>query len=224
MFNLVLKDLLIQKKNFSNVTLFILSSFALVLIIQFFGASATNIITPFFFANTFLIYGCGFGEKNDVDIMINSLPVGRKDVVFSKYLSALVFFIIGIAITIVFSSIFKLSGFSHINRFINLQDIELSYVSIVVYSAIYLPIYMWLGYLKSQFFNNILNMCMLLCLLLIVMGATLIDNGTARKSIMNFVSVPYFQLYMFLACICFSTILIVISIFVSLKIYLNRNL
>lgn len=222
MLNLVLKDFLVQERSLKDIIISILLTFLLIFIFQFLGATCTYIVTPVLFIISFIIYSCGFGEKNDIDIMINSLPVSRKDIVFSKYLSIFVFFVIGIAITIIFSTMLKLSGLSHINRFINLQDIIISYIFTVVYSSIYLPIYLWLGYLKSQSINRILNFCIFICLICIVVVATVIDNGTARKSIMDFVF--NFKLFMFISCICFSIILIFISIVTSLKLYLNRDL
>ena len=123
MFNLVFKDLLMNIRDLKYLIQSVLGIFIYLLVLQFFGSTAIYIIGPFLFANIYIISGCGFGEKDEVDIMFNSLPVNRKNVVFSKYLSTLIFIIMGLVITIVFSSIFKLSGFSHINRFINLRDI-----------------------------------------------------------------------------------------------------
>jgi len=221
MYNLVLKDLIIQKKSVKNFSVSLIFS---MVFIQFFGASSIYIITPVFFAISFIANGCGFGEKNDVDRMIGSFPVSRKEIVFSKYLSALILFIIAIVITVVFATITKLSGLSNINRFMNLQDIMIAFVFTVFYNAIYLPVYLWLGNLKSQLINTILNFCIAICLIVTVVIVSIIDNGTAKDSIMNFVSMPNFQLFVFISCICFSIILSSISIGISLKIYLSKDL
>ena len=224
MFNLVLKDILIQKKSFKELIIAIILNFICTLILQFFGAASVYILTPSIFTISFIASSCGFGEKNDVDKMISSLPVNRKEIVFSKYLSAFVFLVIGLVITLVFATIIKLSGLSHINRFMNLEDIIIAFVFTVVYSSIYLPVYLWLGYLKSQWINKILNYLIFICLLVTDVVVTVIDNGTAKESLMNFVFLPNFQLYMFISCLCFSIILIFISLVISLNIYFNKEL
>ncbi|MBW9144558.1 ABC-2 transporter permease [Clostridium sp. CM027] len=224
MVNLVLKDILMQKKSTKDLMIAILLNFTIICILQFLGAASVYILTPSIFANSLITSSCGFGERNDVDRMINSLPVSRKEIVISKYLSSFVFLIIGIAITILFASIIKFSGLSHINRFMNLTDIIIVSIFTVVYSSVYLPIYLWLGYLKSQLINKVLNYFIFICLTITVVIVTLIDNATAKDSLMNFVILPNFELYMVISFLCSSIILISISIFTSLKIYINKDL
>lgn len=224
MFNLVLKDILMQKKSTKDLMIAILLNFIIICILQFLGAASVYILTPSIFAISLITSSCGFGERNDVDRMINSLPVNRKEIVISKYLSSFIFLIIGIVITIIFASIIKFSGLSHINRFMNLTDIIIVSIFTVVYSCVYLPIYLWLGYLKSQLINKVLNYFIFICVTITVGIVTLIDNGTAKDSLMNFVILPNFELYMVMSFLCCSIILISISIFTSLKIYINKDL
>ncbi|MBZ9607967.1 ABC-2 transporter permease [Clostridium estertheticum] len=143
MFNLVVKDILMQKKGTKDLMIAILLNFTIICILQFLGVASIYILTPSIFANSLITSSCGFGKKNDVDRMINSLPVSRKEIVISRYLSSFVFLIIGIAITILFASIIKFSGLSHINRFMNLTDIIIISIFTVVYISVYLPIYIW---------------------------------------------------------------------------------
>ncbi|MCB2361143.1 ABC-2 transporter permease [Clostridium estertheticum] len=224
MVNLVLKDILMQKKSTKDLMIAILLNFTIICILQFLGAASVYILTPAIFAISLITSSCGFGERNDVDRMINSLPVSRKEIVISKYLSSFVFLIIGIAITILFTSIIKFSGLSHINRFMNLTDIIIVSIFTVVYICVYLPIYLWLGYLKSQLISKVLNYFIFICLIIIVVMVTLIDNGTAKDSLMNFVILPNFELYMVISFLCCSIILISISIFTSFKVYINKDL
>lgn len=223
MFNLVLKDLLIQKKSSKDFIIEFIVDFTFILILQFFGASCIYIITPVIFTISFITKSCGFGEKNDVDRMIGSLPVSRKEVVFSKYVSAFIFFICGVAITALFCGIIKLFGFSNISRFMNLQDIMIACIFTIIYSCLYLPICLWIGYSKSQQINNILFFSMFIGLVFAVILVDVIDNGTANYYIMNFISLPNFKLYTFISFICFSSVLIFTSISASLKFYLNRD-
>ncbi|MBX4261899.1 ABC-2 transporter permease [Clostridium estertheticum] len=224
MVNLVLKDILMQKKSTKDLIIAILLNFSIICILQFLGAASVYILTPSIFAISLITSSCGFGEKNDVDRMINSLPVSRKEIVISKYLSSFVFLIIGIAITVLFSYIIKFSELSHINRFMNLTDIIIVSIFTVVYISVYLPIYLWLGYIKSQLINKVLNYFIFICLIITVVMVTLIDNGNAKDALMNFVILPNFELYMVISFLCCSIILISISIFTSFKVYINKDL
>lgn len=221
MYNLVLKDLLIQKKISKDL---IVSVIFFMFIFQFLGATCIYVITPYVFTNSFITTSCGYGEKNDVDRMLSSLPVSRVEMVFSKYLSIFIFVILGIAITAVFAAIDKLSGLSNINRFMNLDDITIAFVFNAFFSSIYIPIYICRGYLKSQWVSKSLNYFIFLCLVIIVVILTLVGDGTAKESIMNFMYLPNIQLFMFIIGLCFSIILVLISIVISMKLYLNRDL
>lgn len=221
MFNLVLKDFFIMKRNLiKQVILWVIY----IIILQFFGAAATYIVIPYLVTSSVVMSSCGFGEKNDVDVMFNSLPVNRKEIVFGKYLSVLNFFIISSVINAVLCAVIKLSEFSNINRFINLEDIVICFVFISVYSSIYIPVYLWLGYFKSKIINEILTTFMFFALIIVIMLVTFIDNGTAAKSIMHFVLMPNFKLLMYVLSLIFSVVMIFLSIVISLKVYANREL
>ncbi|MCB2347374.1 hypothetical protein [Clostridium estertheticum] len=88
----------------------------------------------------------------------------------------------------------------------------------IVYSALYLRIYLWLGYLKSQLINKILNYFIFICLIITVVMVTLIDNDAARDSLMNFVILPNFAL------ICILLIILYTSVNISIKCYENKDL
>jgi len=221
MFNLVLKDLFIMKRDLiKQAILWIIY----IIILQFFGATATYIVIPYLVTSSVIMCSCGFGERNDVDVMLNSLPVNRKEIVFGKYLSVLNFFIISFVINVVLCTVIKLSGFSNINRFVNLEDIVICFVFISVYSSIYILLYLWLGYFKSKIINEILTTFMFLSLIIVVMLVTIINNGTAVKSIMDFVLMPNFKLFMCILSLIFSCVMIFLSMVISLKVYANREL
>ncbi|NRT74875.1 MULTISPECIES: ABC-2 transporter permease [Clostridium] len=221
MFNLVLKDIIIQKKNLQNI---ILTVIFCMFILQFIGQTCIYVMVPYFFTNVFIISSCGYGEKNDVDRMFISLPVNRKEMIVSKYLSTIIFFIMGIAITFLFTAIDKLSGLSSINRFMNLNDITIAWIFNALYSSIYIPIYLCRGYLKSQWVSKILNYFVFICLVSITLIISFVEDGTAKESVVNFISLPNFQLIMFIIGLSFSLILILISIVISFKLYMNMDL
>lgn len=220
MYNLVLKDFKIQKKYLKELIFNIVLTF---LVIQFFSAGATYSMVPFMIAISFIFYGCGFGEKNDTDIMLVSLPVDRKDIVISKYISSIIFLIASIAITILLGSIIKLFSFSSLKRIMNFQDIVFCTFSTIAYISIYLPLYFKFGYIKSQRNSGIIIVCILTFQFVIVMASGLISNGTARKFIMELVKYPHFNLIISALGIILSFLLLFISIIISVKIYISRD-
>ena len=221
MFNLILKDIVVQKKNLKDI---ILTVIFCMLIFQLLGETCIYVMIPYFLTNVFITNSCGYGEKNDVDKMFGSLPVSRIEMVFAKYLSVVIFLVLGIIITSIFTTIDELSGFTNINRLMNLGDIAIDCIFTAVYSSIYIPIYLCHGYLKSQWISRILNYFIFICLVVIILIFTFVENGTAKNTIIKFVFMTNFQLFVFTSGLSFSIIIALISICISLKLYINRDL
>lgn len=220
MLNLIVKDfLLINRGLIKQAICFIIC----IALLQFLGASAVYIGIPVLMTLGTLLASYGLGEKNNVDVLINSLPVNGREVVLSKYLSALIFLCFSIITNIVFSTVIKLTGFSHINRFINIEDIAVCIVFIAVYVSIYVPIYLLLGYAKTRAFSTILQLIELFALVFVIMIFTFVDNDTGASFVMSFFSRPHFKLTMVISSLVSSIIIVAVSIFISLKIYINRE-
>ncbi|MCR3761201.1 ABC-2 transporter permease [Clostridium felsineum] len=209
MFSLVLKDILIHNKGWISIAQSIVINFFIVVILQFFGNSSVYIIFPFFISTSYSLSSCGLGEKYDIDIMINSLPVNRKTVVLSKYISSFIFFLIGVIFVIIFASIVKILPFGNITSFINIQDIIISFMFSILYIFMYLPIYFKIGYIKSQRINSILYFIIFVVLIIAVM---LISSYKSSFKISFFIPWELCTLF-----------LLIISIAISLKIYINRE-
>ena len=64
MFNLIYKDLFIQKKYMKTLIINILLCY---IVIAFINTSAAYIVNPFLITLSFFMYACGFGDKNDAD-------------------------------------------------------------------------------------------------------------------------------------------------------------
>lgn len=220
MLNLIVKDFLLLNRNLIKQALIWI---IFIVTLQFLGAPAVYIGIPVLMTYGCLLSSYGFSEKNNVDILISSLPVNRKEVVLSKYLSALIFLSLSIGVNTVFSTAIKLTGFSHINRFINIEDISICLVFIVLYVSIYIPIYLLFGYSKTRIFGEALQYIMILGLILVIMMVTFAYNGTAASYIMKFFSRPHFKFRMCTSSLVSSIIIVSISICISLKIYINRE-
>ncbi|AYO31493.1 ABC-2 transporter permease [Biomaibacter acetigenes] len=111
MFNLVLKDFLIQKKTF--LIAFVYSVF-------FFIVFRGNVFKDFVYimgsvaiGYIYIMYTVNLDEKNKSYLIINSLPVTRRQVVMSRYLFYIAVIFIGILIMSLVGMILKtVPGFS----------------------------------------------------------------------------------------------------------------
>ncbi|MDM5250787.1 ABC-2 transporter permease [Lysinibacillus sp. G4S2] len=82
MVNLILKDVLIQKK----VILFYIATIILYLLIDI---PLVNI--GFLYSMAFITMSFSYDEKDNANILLNSLPYTRKEIVSSKYIGSLIY-------------------------------------------------------------------------------------------------------------------------------------
>lgn len=99
MYNLIRKDFLIQK-NILIVHLAILFLSPLLV-----GA---NMYVGFIFSLSFILSACSVDEKDNINILLNSLPYTRKEIVSSKYIGALLFTLL--AVIVMYVGDFLLNG------------------------------------------------------------------------------------------------------------------
>lgn len=82
MFNLILKDFLIQKK--------IIIVYIATLILYLF-LNKSPVFVGFIYSIVFIMNAYSYDEKDNINILLNSLPYTRKEIVSSKYIGALIF-------------------------------------------------------------------------------------------------------------------------------------
>lgn len=222
MFNLVLKDVLIQKK-------YILISMLYPLIFStmiFKGTGDTSstgfIVLPIMVAYILLMGACGYDDKNKSDIMLNSLPINRIDLVIAKYLSSFVFIFIGISITFVITAALNFSGFLHFDRLMNFQDVLGCTISIVILSSLYFPINFKFGYQKSRYVNMIFFMGVFFLPSILLSKFIKKGSGAAPSFILYLNSQPNWVIVSFILIIAF--IIMMLSLIVSTRIYMNKDL
>lgn len=90
MFNLIFKDILIQKKIF----LFYIATLIIYLIID-----VSSILIVVVYSLTFINMALSYDEKDNANILFNSLPYTRKEIVSSRYVGVLIFTSLFIMIT-----------------------------------------------------------------------------------------------------------------------------
>ncbi|MBU3213517.1 ABC-2 transporter permease [Clostridium estertheticum] len=155
MVNLIIKDILIQKK-----TLLFTFFYTIVISICFYSANPSDlglyVLAPILNTYMHIINAVNYDDKNNSEIVLNSLPLNREDVVIAKYISIFVFAIIQITYAILIGLIGKATGLSIYNVSISLFDIGSVFASIGIFSAIFFPLYFKFGAIKMRIFNTIL--------------------------------------------------------------------
>lgn len=99
MYNLIRKDILIQK----NILIMYIA--ILLLFPLFVGA---NVYVGFIFSLSFILSACSIDEKDNINILLNSLPYTRKEIVSSKYIGALLFTLV--VVIVMYVGDFLLNG------------------------------------------------------------------------------------------------------------------
>lgn len=140
MWNLVYKDLFMQKKGLIFAVIY-------CIFILFTSKNSEPYIQQLFYLNAALIMiyilqflSLGKEEKNETDFFLNSLPLRRIDIVSATYLY-------GIALTVIILAIFSVGALVFNSIFCPVQLMDLHAVLIVfllstVLSSIYIPIYL----------------------------------------------------------------------------------
>ena len=157
MFNLIIKDILIQKKNLLFALLYTI--FGSVAFFQMGpGGFGLYVISPMAVIYILVTFAVSYDDKNKSEFILNSLPVERSDIVISKYMSTFVYAIIGVIYAILIGLIGKAIGLSMFSRSISLLNIVFVFTTSCIFSSIFFPVYFKFGNIKMKFFNIILFM------------------------------------------------------------------
>ncbi|MGI6140716.1 MAG: ABC-2 transporter permease [Caldicoprobacterales bacterium] len=152
MLNLILKDILIQKKTLGFVGLYIL-----ILSIAFQSIGAGAFIGIIIAVTYQLVVTAGSHEdKAGADIIMNSLPLSRREIVISKYLSVIAYGLLAVLGYMAFSLVINLIPISVKISPITPENMALAFTGIMVMNSIYYPVYFKAGYVKSRIISFIL--------------------------------------------------------------------
>lgn len=124
MFNLIWRDVIMQKK--------LLLTF--IPFIAFFIFMDSHPALIFLVASIFIPFNAyAYDEKAETNILLNSLPYTRKEIIASRYLGALVYMILSIAVT---SLALMVS-----NKTFSLTDIAISVGLFILFVSLTLPMF-----------------------------------------------------------------------------------
>jgi len=218
MYNLVVKDILVQKKQF-------VFYFAYILLIIFaFQGLGEAMFSAGVVAFTYMLVmtSCAYEDKNKADVMLNSLPLKKSTIVLAKYISVLVYFILGTVAYTILMSIVGNMGFSIRIYPLTLESFCGGLVGVSLLSGVYLPIFFKVGYIKSKIFNFILFFGFFTGFSVLVNILNDYQDSALSKSIADFLqNTGDGVIAAIILVIAF--IFLSVSYFISLKFYKNRE-
>lgn len=209
MFNLIIKDIIIQKKD-KSIFIFILLNVLNTFVLQ----NNYGVSIFLFFISIYLlaVYANAYDFKYNSELMINSMPVNRRIVVASKYLSVLIFFICAVAITLTAGTLFHFANPNLISKVVSINTIFVELFIVSIYFAIFFPFYYKLGYLKSRWTNFII---------MGIIGGIISSIADISGGDMKFGG--YSTLVQNSILLGTAIIIIAVSVFISIKIYSNKE-
>jgi len=221
MLNLIIKDILIQKKIFLYVLLC-----SILLPICFYSFNLVGLVlyvlVPISTTYSFINYGITYDDKNKSEIILNSLPLNRADIVISKYLSIFGFAVIGIIYSIVIGFIGKSAGLSMFTSSISLVNIISVLTSVCIFGAIFFLTYFKFGYMKSRIFNTVIFVAMLFFPMEAIPFATRNPNNILVQKFNYFIVNTSGFMLNSLALIV-GLIIFLVSLLISIRIYNNKE-
>lgn len=208
MLGLVKKDLLMIKGNIRQVILFLV-----VFLILAFQENNIIVIVPVFVSMMVFITTFSYDEYNKWDAYAISLPVSRKNIVKAKYVASIILWAIALLVTVVITGIMGLFE-QNINYFEMFGMILGCVFSIVLLEAIMFPLIFKFGVEKGRI-GLFVGVFAIAGLLGFIFTGIDLENATGFIEIFN----KYYYILIPLV----SVILLVISYFVSKKIYLKKE-
>jgi len=152
MYHLILKDLLVQKKTIAIGLVYII--FFIIALQQVVPIIYVTAIMGFSYM--LVMTACAYDDKSKGDILMNSLPIRRTQVVLAKYLSVYVYMALGTVAYVLFIAIIRNTGIPVTTHPITLENFIAALITVTLMMGIYFPIFFKLGYIKSRFLPFIL--------------------------------------------------------------------
>ncbi|AXR18947.1 ABC-2 transporter permease [Bacillus cereus] len=140
-------------------------------------------------------------SKNESEVIVNSLPILRKQIVYAKYIVAIIILFISVTV-----GCFTMGMKSGVNLFEFIETTIVASISfILVYLSLVLPLSFWLGYKKTIFIAIVIFMAPIIVLEALFQ--------------INLEQIQLYNSLLFIGSIC----MFIASIFVSVKIYEKRE-
>lgn len=219
MFNLIVKDFLLQKK---------LIYFALGYGSFLFFAFRQPILNHMIYsvgsiAIAYILFMSVIAseDKNNSNIILNSLPIKKSWIVYSKYIVLLSSIFLSLLIMGTLGAIFKVIAFFQVQRYIGIYDLVVTFITVSLLGSLYYPLYLKLGPKYIKF----LNMVMFIALFTIpgLIGEIMEKNNfSLGKKLVQFMqNTPHW--FLIILVIVVTCLVLMVSSKISSKIYKNKE-
>lgn len=182
MFNLIRKDFLILRRY-----LLVAPLYGFLACFFFSNMSSGALSAAAVGAAYMLISYTGLSDdKNKSELMLNSLPLRRRDIVLAKYLISFLYAALAILFFQLAQGVAVVSGYS-IGYRVTLEGIVGALVAMMVMVSLYYPLYFKLGYLRTRLAGTIMFFAFFFALpfllIWVVHGGEGINNPVLRNII-----------------------------------------
>ncbi len=218
MLNLILKDILIQKKSLAYIALYVV-----IFSIAFQGTGMdTFIVIAVAVTYQMVATACAYEDKAGSDIMWNSMPIKRRNIVLTKYLSVLFYTIISALVYMVFTILINLTAIPISVAPITLPGLAAAFISTILMNDVYFPVYFKFGYMRARVISIILFFVLFIGILSMAQMAQSKQSGTLFK-IFNATFGNASGMQIIFAIIVAELIFTLISYALSVKFYNNKE-
>lgn len=219
MWNLLIKDFVVQKNNIKFILLYALVGNLL------FASSGGGayIMIPMMISYVYLLGGLGHDDKNNSEFLLNSLPVSRDSIVYAKYLSVIIFSAIAIVLTMGGIFIMSSIGVGKMTGNMGIEDICGFLFGIMIFMAISFPLYFKYGYAKLRYLNVGIFMLFLVAPMIIKL---INDNINLNNSFILSIKEKLLSLsdtQIGIVIICMALLIYLLSLVISLNIYKKKE-
>jgi ABC-2 type transport system permease protein len=140
-------------------------------------------------------------SKNESEVIASSLPIFRKQIVYAKYIVAIIILFISVTV-----GCFTMGMKNGVNLFEFIETTMVASISfILVYLSFALPLSFWLAYKKIVF------------IMILILIAPIVILETLFQ--INLEQIQLYNSVLFVSSIC----MFIVSIFVSVKLYEKRE-
>jgi len=215
--HLVRRDLMVHKRERSLVVPALLCVAAAIFLESTPGFAVGLITTVVYHV---VVYTNAYDFKYNVQLGYRSLPIPRASLIVSRYLSALLIFILSTAISILASAAVRTAGLFNVTRGWTLSLVALAFCTVGLYFSVYFPIYFRLGYMKSRWATYFLLLSLYTGLgALQGLGAQVGGGAVTAQIFSGAVDAPVLA-----AAVLGTSAVLALSMFVSIKIDQGREL
>ncbi|WP_125153064.1 ABC-2 transporter permease [Clostridium rectalis] len=210
MFNLIKKDLIVQKK-----TLFFIIPYFLFSLITFDNMSPNAFISLMTITSVFILSTASFSydEKNKSTILFSSLPITKLNIVLAKYINTIVYSIISFTLVTIIMIISNINNLNFLSALNIILFIKLTSVSMLI-ASITFPLFHKYGFIKTK------SIIFIIYFILFGIITNLFQNNNFYIGyFINSILIPNMLIILLIILLFFIS-----SILISLKIYENKNL